>query len=141
MKIFVRLVMLALAVGVIYIALSPPQVILNSVISRPESDTQTDSPLHQSPGGEWNVELSGLSFVYQSSPIEQLRITIGDRIIFQNQDETVHSLYSSSATQPFDLGPADPGAMQSVAFTKAGTVVVECAIHPAMILQVIIEDR
>jgi plastocyanin len=64
--------------------------------------------------------------------IKKLSIKVGDSVIFSNQDSVVHNVYSLSNTQTFDLGAILKGKSKSVTFDKAGTVEVECAVHPQM---------
>lgn len=63
---------------------------------------------------------------------KKLTINVGDTVTFVNQDPFFHNVYSLSALKFFDLGSFPQGEARSVVFDEPGTVVVECAIHPAM---------
>jgi plastocyanin len=61
-----------------------------------------------------------------------VKVKIGDSIKFVNDDAFAHNVFSLSDTKSFDLGTYSKGGTKSVTFDKAGTVEVECAIHPDM---------
>lgn len=61
-----------------------------------------------------------------------LTIKVGDSVNFKNDDSFNHNVFSLSDTKTFDLGSYPGGASKSIVFDKAGTVDVECAIHPEM---------
>ncbi len=65
-----------------------------------------------------------------------LSVKVGDSINFKNEDTFAHNIFSLSDTKTFDLGSYPQGQAKSVVFDKAGTVEVECAIHPDMKLVV-----
>ncbi len=65
-----------------------------------------------------------------------LNVKVGDKIEFKNLDPFNHNIFSLSDTQLFDLGSYPKGESRTVTFEKAGTVDIECAIHPAMKLTV-----
>ena len=64
--------------------------------------------------------------------VKKLTIKAGDSVTFLNEDNIVHNVYSLSDTNTFDLGGAPKGKSKTVNFDKAGTVEVECAVHPQM---------
>jgi plastocyanin len=59
-------------------------------------------------------------------------IQVGDSINFKNEDPFVHNVLSLSDVKTFDLGTYPQGQSKKVVFDKAGTVEIECAIHPEM---------
>ncbi len=63
---------------------------------------------------------------------KKLNVKVGDSVKFVNEDPFSHNVFSLSATKSFDLGTYPQGGAKSVTFDKAGTVEVECAIHPDM---------
>lgn len=65
-----------------------------------------------------------------------LNIKVGDSVNFLNQDPFYHNVFSLSDTKSFDLGSFPKGQFKTVVFDKAGKVVVECAIHPNMHLEI-----
>jgi plastocyanin len=63
---------------------------------------------------------------------EALRVRVGDRVLFQNDDEITHNVFSRTAGGAFNVGLQEPGSSSPVTFEKPGPVEVRCAIHPAM---------
>ena len=64
--------------------------------------------------------------------VKQLTVKQGDSIKFVNEDPFAHNVFSLSETKNFDLGSHGQGTARSVVMDKAGTVDVECAVHPDM---------
>ena len=64
--------------------------------------------------------------------VKQLTVKQGDSIKFVNEDPFAHNVFSLSETKSFDLGSHGTGTSKSVVMDKAGTVEVECAVHPDM---------
>jgi plastocyanin len=50
-----------------------------------------------------------------------------------------HNVYSTTKGHEFEIKTQAPGKSDTVKFDRAGVVVVECAIHPKMRLQVNVE--
>ena len=67
---------------------------------------------------------------------KSLTIKAGDTVKFTNQDPFFHNVFSLSELKTFDLGSYPKGQSKSVTFDKAGTVDVECAIHPNMQMKI-----
>lgn len=67
---------------------------------------------------------------------KHVKVKVGDSIAFRNDDPFFHNVFSLSDTTSFDLGSYPQGQSKSVKFTKAGTVEIECSIHPNMKLVV-----
>jgi plastocyanin len=63
---------------------------------------------------------------------KELTVKVGDTVSFKNDDPFFHNIFSLSDTKTFDLGSFPQGQSKKVTFDKAGTVEVECAIHPEM---------
>ena len=55
-----------------------------------------------------------------------------DNVKFINDDPFAHNIFSLSDVKSFDLGSYGQGLSKSVVMDKAGTVEVECAVHPDM---------
>jgi plastocyanin len=72
--------------------------------------------------------------------VRQLKIKVGDSISFTNGDVYKHNVFSLSDAKSFDLGSYPQGQARNVTFDKAGTVEVECAIHPQMKLTVVVTN-
>ncbi len=66
----------------------------------------------------------------------KLSVKVGDTVTFKNDDPFAHNVFSLSDTKSFDLGSYPKGQAKAVTFDNAGTVEVECAIHPDMKLTV-----
>ena len=64
--------------------------------------------------------------------VDEMTIAVGDSVSFANEDKFHHNVFSLSDAATFDLGSYDQGESKSVVFDQAGTVEVECAIHPRM---------
>ena len=67
---------------------------------------------------------------------KKLVVKVGDTVKFANEDSFAHNVFSLSPAKSFDTGSFSSGQTKSVTFDKAGKVVVECAIHPDMHLDV-----
>ncbi|WP_440903705.1 plastocyanin/azurin family copper-binding protein [Catenovulum sp. SX2] len=69
--------------------------------------------------------------------VEKITIKKGDTVKFVNLDPFFHNVFSLSDAKLFDLGSFPQNDSRDVVFEEAGTVDVECAIHPNM--QMVIE--
>jgi plastocyanin len=63
-------------------------------------------------------------------------VKAGDRLVFTNADSITHNIYSVTPGHEFELKIQKPGQSDTVPFAKAGSLEVQCAIHPKMKLQV-----
>lgn len=88
----------------------------------------------QAAGTELVVSQKGKAF-----STKKLKIKVGDSVKFVNDDPFSHNIFSLSAAKGFDLGSYPQGVAKSVTFDKAGTVEIECAIHPDMTLVIEVE--
>jgi plastocyanin len=68
--------------------------------------------------------------------VSALKAKVGDTITFKNDDEFAHNVFSLSDVQSFDLGSYKKGETRSLTLTSAGTIEVECAIHPEMKMKI-----
>lgn len=89
------------------------------------------------------IVVAGITFSTQAKEFEiaqkdkkfsqkNLTIKVGDAVSFKNEDPFSHNVFSLSDPKTFDLGSYPQGQSKTVTFDKAGTVEVECAIHPDM---------
>lgn len=62
----------------------------------------------------------------------ELKVKPGDTVVFKNEDDVVHNVFSQSPGFEFNSKSQAPGAETSASFDKAGVVEVRCAIHPKM---------
>jgi len=79
------------------------------------------------------------AFVTGGSPVEALDIAVGDTIKFVNQDPYFHNIFSLSDLSTFDLGSFPEGDSRTVTFDEAGSLEIECAIHPEMYMEVTVK--
>src|SRR3569832_2930263 len=85
---------------------------------------------------EYTVAQHNKTFEKDGAKIDSLTIKAGDTTHFRNMDPWFHNVFSLSELKTLDLGSYPQGQQKPVAFDKAGTVDVECAIHPQMQLEV-----
>jgi plastocyanin len=64
--------------------------------------------------------------------VKKLSVKLGDSVKFVNEDPFSHNVFSLSDAKSFDLGSYGQGVSKSIVFDKAGSVEVECAVHPDM---------
>ncbi|WP_049974146.1 plastocyanin/azurin family copper-binding protein [Azospirillum sp. B4] len=62
----------------------------------------------------------------------QIKIMVGDTVIFRNEDVVPHHVVSHTPLFPFDLDLEQPGQERSQTFTQAGQVIVGCDLHSSM---------
>ncbi len=72
--------------------------------------------------------------------IDNLTIKAGDTVKFPNLDDLHHNIFSLSEIKTFDLGSYGVGESKSVVFEKPGTIEIECAIHPTMMMTITVEE-
>ncbi len=70
--------------------------------------------------------------------VPEITVYRGDWVNFRNEDQYTHNLYSDSPAKRFDVGAQEPGKTVRVHFDTPGKVMVRCAIHPKMKLEVIV---
>ena len=68
--------------------------------------------------------------------LKAITVAVGDIIHFDNNDDFIHQIYIESPDFNFDSKESYPGNSIDVTFTKRGTFVVLCHIHPKMSLEV-----
>ncbi len=88
---------------------------------------------------EYVVAQKGKAFVENGQVIESLTLAVGDSIRFVNEDPFFHNIFSLSDLSTFDLGSFPQGDSRSITFDEAGSMEVECAIHPEMYMEVTIK--
>ncbi len=70
---------------------------------------------------------------------KKLTVKAGDTVVFRNDDQVTHNVYSRSKGHKFDIGAQKPGVSTPYTFASPGKVKVRCAIHPRMKLTVHVE--
>ena len=68
-----------------------------------------------------------------------LAVGPGDGVAFTNEDPFVHNMFSATPGSEFNLGAQNPGERKAVVLRRAGTVDVECQIHPKMRLTIVVK--
>jgi plastocyanin len=75
----------------------------------------------------------------QFAPVE-LKVRAGDQVVFRNDDDVTHNVFSNTEGSAFNVKLQEPGSKNPVAFERAGVVEVRCAIHPKMKLRIVVEE-
>ena len=70
----------------------------------------------------------------------ELSVKTGDEIVFVNDDDITHNVFSRTVGSKFNLKLQKPGEDKSVVLEQAGEVVVRCAIHPNMKMTIKVEE-
>jgi plastocyanin len=65
-------------------------------------------------------------------------IRVGTEVIFPNQDDIQHHIYSLSKAKRFEKPLYAPGAHESVVFDQPGIVTLGCNIHDWMVAYIIV---
>ena len=79
------------------------------------------------------VDQKGKTFIPHA-----LNVAVGDTITFKNSDPFAHNAYTDDEENEFDIGMQAPGRDIAIKIKAAGAFSVECAIHPNMLLEVIV---
>jgi plastocyanin len=66
----------------------------------------------------------------------KMNVSVGDVVVFKNDDGVTHHIYSSTKGQEFNLETTVPGQDVRHTFSKAGRVDIRCGLHPGMRLVV-----
>lgn len=69
----------------------------------------------------------------------EVTISVGDTIVFVNDDNVTHNVHSVTNGSEFDIGGQKVGVATRHSFTSRGVVTVRCAIHPKMKLVVTVK--
>ena len=72
--------------------------------------------------------------------VEKITVKKGDTVKFVNLDPFFHNVFSLSDAKLFDLGSFPQNDSRDVVFDVAGTVEVECAIHPNMLMVIEVQE-
>lgn len=70
---------------------------------------------------------------------QEITIKPGEKVVFQNDDEVTHNVFSTSKANAFSIKVQKPGEASTVDFTEEGVTEVRCAIHPKMKLTVTVK--
>ncbi len=66
----------------------------------------------------------------------EITVKAGDTLMFENDDSVAHNVMSTTPGNTFNLGLLKPGSATPVTFNTPGDILIICAIHPSMKLQV-----
>lgn len=94
------------------------------------SATQPSSS--QTPVAKNTVIMANMSY----SPAT-LTVKVGDTVTWTNNDSLEHS--ATAGDNSFDTGLLSPGESGTVTFSKAGTFVYHCQIHPSMTGTIVVQ--
>jgi len=86
------------------------------------------------PAGTVTVEQQNKAFTPSA-----VSAKVGDTLVFTNGDLYTHNMFSVTSGHEFNLGGQNPGENKPLALTRAGTLEVECQIHPRMHLTVTVK--
>ncbi len=67
-----------------------------------------------------------------------LNVKVGDTITFKNSDTFAHNAYTDDEMNEFDIGMQSPGKDIKITIKGLSDFNVECAIHPNMLLEVMV---
>ena len=87
-------------------------------------------------GAEFDVRQAKKAFMP-----ERLSVAKGSVVNFANDEKFVHHAFVDSPQFAADTGDIPPGEARRIVFTKAGTFVVRCAIHPSMKMTVEVSEE
>ena len=71
--------------------------------------------------------------------VKELKVKAGELVVFKNDDNVTHHIYSSTKEHEFNLRVMNPGHDRQHTFTKTGALLVQCGLHPTMRLTVVVE--
>ena len=68
--------------------------------------------------------------------VPEIAIKAGDSILFKNEDDVTHNVFSHTADMRFNVKKQEPGSEEAVTFDKTGSAKVRCVFHPTMKLTI-----
>jgi len=69
----------------------------------------------------------------------ELTIKPGDTVVFKNEDDVVHNVFSITKGAEFNLNMQGPGQSSSYTFPSEGKFEIRCVMHPTMKLIVTVK--
>jgi plastocyanin len=72
----------------------------------------------------------------KSFSVAEITIKPGDTIVFRNEDDVVHNIFSVTKGVEFNSNVQSPGQTTTFTFPNEGKVEVRCVMHPTMKLVV-----
>lgn len=86
------------------------------------------------------ILLRDSQFVQNNATIWAASVNVNNTVVFRNDDDTSHSLFSVSESKPFQLGQTRRGESGRVVFDRPGIVNVQCEFHSAMRLELTVKS-
>ena len=71
--------------------------------------------------------------------VASLTIRPGEKVLFKNDDDIIHNVFSTSKGLEFNLSAQKPGMSAEQAFAAEGVAQVRCAFHPTMKLTITVK--
>jgi plastocyanin len=71
--------------------------------------------------------------------VTEITLKPGENLVFKNDDEITHNVFSTSKANAFTIKVQPPGGSSTVQFKEEGVTDVRCAIHPKMKLIVTVK--
>lgn len=65
--------------------------------------------------------------------------SVGDTIVFKNDDGVAHNVHSTTNGHRFNLGLQKPGESARLELSDDGTIAIRCAVHPKMKMTVTVK--
>jgi len=89
-----------------------------------------------------DLDLSIANFVIDQRNLEflphVLPVPVGSTIVFPNNDQVDHNVFSMSRTKKFNLGSYKPGESKTIVFDKPGIVELRCDVHAEMAAYILV---
>lgn len=96
------------------------------------------TPTSTALAAEIKISQKGKKFSGPGIKSKKLKASVGDTLVFVNDDTTTHNLVSRKGIK-FDSGAMDVGAVYPLKLDKNGKITIRCAIHPRMKLKVTVK--
>jgi plastocyanin len=71
--------------------------------------------------------------------VATLAVKPGEKVLFKNEDDIIHNVFSTSKGLEFNLSAQKPGMATEQAFAVEGVAEVRCAFHPTMKLTITVK--
>ncbi len=92
-----------------------------------------------------DVDLSKARFAMDQRNLEfvphVLVVPVGASIVFPNDDQVAHNVFSMSRAKSFNLGSYNPGESRTVVFDKTGIVELRCDVHAEMAAYILVMEN
>jgi plastocyanin len=86
--------------------------------------------------GAWALQNHTVAQKGKAFSVSIVKVGAGDTVVFKNDDQVTHNVFSASKGHEFNLKAQAPGASSSVKVSGDGNIEVRCAFHPRMKLTV-----